>query len=68
MKPKQKQSESISNNITKRKPTPEQRELLINYHNAIVNMPSTEDLMRTFDIDLTKQAIFKAAGKRRYGK
>lgn len=53
------------NNKLKRKLTPEQRDVLIRYHNAVRDIPSTEEMIDTFNVDISKQAVFKAAEVRR---
>ncbi len=65
MNTKQKQSDSISNEINKIKLTPEARELLINYHNAVINIPSTEQIIKAFNVKITKQSISMEAKQRR---
>ena len=42
-----------------------QRELLIKYHNAVIDIPSTEQLIKAFNLPITKQSISAAAKKRR---
>ena len=48
-----------------RKLTSAQRELLIKYHNAVRDIPSTEDIIKALDLPTTKQNIFYHAKKAR---
>lgn len=45
--------------------TPQMEDLLIRMHNAIVQMPSTETIIKTFNLKTTKQAVSQKAIKRR---
>lgn len=47
--------------------TSAQRELLTRYHNAVRDIPSTEDIIKAFDLPTTKQNIVYHAKKARGG-
>ena len=52
-------------NYNKKKPTKEQRELLIRIHIANQFWPVLQDVIDIFEIDITKQSISEASIKRR---